>query len=487
MIKAFLSLPGLVQGLLLVVLVVCLRALISVSAGLDLHFDEAHYWEWSRQLDWSYYSKGPLVAWLIRLSTELFGIGEWQVRLFGWLISGLFLIVMYRFACDVWQSREVGIWAVVISLSIPLFFSLGGVMTTDNFLFFFWAWALWAAYRAVSLGQRLAWYEFAIAVGVGGLAKFSIALLPAFGGLFLLLSPSWRHVLASRTPWLAMALIPVIMLPVWYWNWAHDWVQFRHEAGHVAVTKASQFYLLEFLGGQLLALSPVIAVFLLGVMFRWPRERNHQLIWLVSVAVLLFFCIKSIDSKVQLNWAAPTYIGLVILLSGKVPTFSPRIKKWFKAGVVVGFVLSYLLLFAESLGFDGRKDPLRKMKHWEEVVPQLAKHLPEGAFLLSDSYRLAGEMAFYWPDEQRVYLITDGHRRYNQYDIWGGLENQVSRNALFVSVRAVLPETMAQAFEHCNGKSKLIVQGTSGGQLREIYSWLCHNYNGYQWQPPSRY
>src|SRR5580692_3480904 len=40
---------------------------------LDLAQDEAHYWDWSRHLDWSYYSKGPLVAWLIRLSLELFG------------------------------------------------------------------------------------------------------------------------------------------------------------------------------------------------------------------------------------------------------------------------------------------------------------------------------------------------------------------------------------------------------------------------------
>src|SRR5215218_3143086 len=40
---------------------------------LDLSPDEAHYWHWSRHLDWSYYSKGPLVAWLIRGSCELFG------------------------------------------------------------------------------------------------------------------------------------------------------------------------------------------------------------------------------------------------------------------------------------------------------------------------------------------------------------------------------------------------------------------------------
>src|SRR6266446_9575830 len=40
---------------------------------LDLAPDEAHYWDWSRHLDWSYYSKGPLVALLIRGSCEIFG------------------------------------------------------------------------------------------------------------------------------------------------------------------------------------------------------------------------------------------------------------------------------------------------------------------------------------------------------------------------------------------------------------------------------
>src|SRR5438132_10976330 len=46
---------------------------LAIDCPLDLSPDEAHYWDWSRHLDWSYYSKGPLVAWLIRLSRELFG------------------------------------------------------------------------------------------------------------------------------------------------------------------------------------------------------------------------------------------------------------------------------------------------------------------------------------------------------------------------------------------------------------------------------
>src|SRR6266576_1162376 len=45
---------------------------------LDLSPDEAHYWDWSRHLDWSYYSKGPLVAYLIRAGCEL--AGGWSQR-----------------------------------------------------------------------------------------------------------------------------------------------------------------------------------------------------------------------------------------------------------------------------------------------------------------------------------------------------------------------------------------------------------------------
>ena len=43
--------------------------------------DEAHYWDWSRNLSWSYYTKGPGVAWTIWLSTKLFGDAMWAIRL----------------------------------------------------------------------------------------------------------------------------------------------------------------------------------------------------------------------------------------------------------------------------------------------------------------------------------------------------------------------------------------------------------------------
>src|SRR5947209_11562623 len=56
-------------------------AYLACACPLDLAPDEAHYWDWSRHLDWSYYSKGPLVAWIIRGSCEL--LGPWSIALTG--------------------------------------------------------------------------------------------------------------------------------------------------------------------------------------------------------------------------------------------------------------------------------------------------------------------------------------------------------------------------------------------------------------------
>jgi hypothetical protein len=52
-------------------------------------------------------------------------------------------------------------------------------------------------------------------------------------------------------------------------------------------------------------------------------------------------------------------------------------------------------------------------------------------FLLSDTYQIASEMAFYVPGQPQTYNVNLG-RRMNQYDLWGGLEQLRDRDGLFV-------------------------------------------------------
>src|SRR5437867_11932601 len=73
------------------------------NCPLDLAPDEAHYWHWSRQLDASYYSKGPLTAYLIRASCEVLGDSVLAVRFpavvcGSLLLTGLYVLTVRCFA-----------------------------------------------------------------------------------------------------------------------------------------------------------------------------------------------------------------------------------------------------------------------------------------------------------------------------------------------------------------------------------------------------
>ena len=66
------------------------RVLVMQASGAGLHVDEAQYWWWSTELAWGYYSKPPMIAALIHLSTTLFGDGVVGVRALGmgcWIMA----------------------------------------------------------------------------------------------------------------------------------------------------------------------------------------------------------------------------------------------------------------------------------------------------------------------------------------------------------------------------------------------------------------
>src|SRR6516225_809051 len=128
-----------------------LAALLIISAGglhllylardcpLDLAPDEAHYWDWSRHLDWSYYSKGPLVAFLIRAGTAL--AGPWSerltatemvaVRLPAVLCGALLLASLYVLTVQVYGRDRLAAGVVALGLTMLPLAAGASLMTID--------------------------------------------------------------------------------------------------------------------------------------------------------------------------------------------------------------------------------------------------------------------------------------------------------------------------------------------------------------------
>ena len=108
---------------------------------LGLHGDEAQYWAWSKNLDWGYFTKPPLIAWVIWSTTSVFGDAEWAVRLSSPLLHSVTAFVIYRTARFAFDART-GFWAAAVYLLMPALWLSSGIVSTDVPLLLCWAMAL---------------------------------------------------------------------------------------------------------------------------------------------------------------------------------------------------------------------------------------------------------------------------------------------------------------------------------------------------------
>jgi 4-amino-4-deoxy-L-arabinose transferase-like glycosyltransferase len=206
-------------------------AVIAVATAFRLFYctwlpilpDEAYYFQWSRHLDASYFSKGPAVAYTIAAGTGFWGNNTFGVRFFAVMLSAGTAWQIFLLARR-WYDETTGLIAVLIAGVVPLY-ALGAiVMTIDPLSAFFWVWAANLFSRAIREDGMAIWLLTGFAVGCGFLAKYLNALELLAFLVFLLAVPARRHLLGRPGFWVMLATAVVCTLPVWWWNWQHGWI-----------------------------------------------------------------------------------------------------------------------------------------------------------------------------------------------------------------------------------------------------------------------
>ena len=99
---------GLTLAVLLAVL--ALRLAVIAAEPFPVHFDEAQYWAYGQELDWGYYSKPPLVAWVIRAVTDMGGDTLFALRLASPIAHMLIAWLIFLTGRQLWDG-QTGFWA----------------------------------------------------------------------------------------------------------------------------------------------------------------------------------------------------------------------------------------------------------------------------------------------------------------------------------------------------------------------------------------
>src|SRR5436853_765308 len=99
---------------------------LSLLATTDLEFDEAHYWMWSERLAPAYFSKGPVIAFVMRASTAVFGANEFGVRFFSPLLAAGTSVLLFYFARRLFNATAA--LSAVIALNATPIFNIGAFL-----------------------------------------------------------------------------------------------------------------------------------------------------------------------------------------------------------------------------------------------------------------------------------------------------------------------------------------------------------------------
>lgn len=454
---------------------------------LDLAPDEAHYWDWSRNLDWSYYSKGPLVALLIRGSCWL--LGDWSLALTGTLMpavrfpavvcGSLLLLALYVLTTLIWRRESLAFAAMALGLTFPLLAAGSMLMTIDSPYTCLWAWALVTAYLALFREAKWAWPATGLLVAVGILAKYTMVLFVPSVGLFLLFQKEYRRYLWRPGFWV-MALVGTLgALPILFWNWQNGWVTLQHARGHAGLTQAARgfqwFGPLHYVALQAAILLGFWFFFWAQAMWAYRPWKESDVekgfLWWLSAPMFLFFLLFSFkNGGGEANWPVTAYLSGLVLTAGWLVQQLADPRPWYRAlarssvaaacglglALVIGLhqvdrIRSWLVPLAGPITAERpmplrRLDPTCRLRGWQTLagaVDQIMADLRQEGIepvVAATTWSLPGELGFYCQGRPTVYSVGLAMGdRHSQYDLWR-------------------PNPLADA-DHFKGKTFILVGG----------------------------
>lgn len=468
------------QAMLWTTLFLLLARLVYVHIGqLDLSPDEAQYWDWSRHLDWSYATKPPLVAWLIALTTSVFGDGYVGVRFFPILALAVIPWLAYGIVRNM-VGRKAALWAFVLTTCTPLLAAGGLLMTPDVPSVTLWLVGLYllSKIEVEEGGELRDWLTLGVVIGVAGLAKPSVALFfPLAFGFLYFNHPRW---LLRPHFWVAGLVALACQAPVLYWNWAHDWPMFHHLQDQADSDERWQGWksFTDFVVNQAVVIGPLTFA---GMVLAWfVAGRRCSLLWWFSAPVFIGFLTMSFLGKVQANWPVLGMATGLLLLAVILPTTKP----WHRAVVAVGLAINMLLVvimhdtfLLRQIGIELpiKRDPTKTMLGWRELGNQLQTSLekyPE-AVVITTRYQTASGLAFHTPSQPEVLYLNPGWRRDNQYDYWAW-PDLTGKPLLYVTELGLMTDVISNRFAPCREVANLNAE-RGGLTLRKATVFYCEN------------
>ena len=357
-----------------------MRVIGLLISPLGLHGDEAQYWSWSQNSDWGYFSKPPMIAWMIAATTSIFGHAEWAVRLSSPILHSVTGFLIFRVTARIYDGRT-GFWASAVYLLMPAVWLSSGIASTDVSLLMFWIIALSGWYGLRSGGGIAQAVVLGLGIGLGLMSKYAMLFFIPPLLIAALFDAPTRQALFGRNGIVVIGLAGLCIFPNIMWNMSHDFATVTHTAANANIQSGVPFHpveLLSFWADQLAVFGPVtLILLLLALRAALAGRLQGPSFWiaLFVLSPLLIISAQALISRANANWAVSAYVAGSILTAHYGLHVSERLRRWLSGGVTVqaliSFALVVILLVPDWTNALGLANSVKRVRAWPETTEAL--------------------------------------------------------------------------------------------------------------------
>ena len=308
--------------------VLTLKLLAIFSTNFDLFGDEAQYWLWSKDLDYGYYSKPPLLAWIVGFFTFFAGNSFYAIKLIPFFVYLLSSYVIYLLVLELYNDKKLAAITSISFYFIPVVTVSSFLLSTDVILIFFWSLSLLFLLRAIKSPLIINFLMLGIFLGLGFLSKYAAIYFLLSLIILILFDCNTKKIFFKNLTNLAVFVFSflLVLLPNIIWNSNNSWITLSHTSDNIKISFINLNLLqgVEFVLIQGLMLGPI--VFLTFFVFFKKIVFNFQTKFLLvfSLPTFVIVLIESILVRANANWAAVALIAFFILIVNLVYKHSTK-------------------------------------------------------------------------------------------------------------------------------------------------------------------
>ena len=439
--------------ILIIFFSILIRCIAIINSPLELSPDEAQYWLWSKNLSWGYFSKPPLIAWLISLSNLIFGNYDFAVRIFAPILHGVTALVIFYLSREIISNSVSHFLSSLIWLTLPIVGVGSFLMSTDTPLMLIWTVSLLLIVRAYKAENKTYWIIAGLVSGIGIYAKYASIYLALGLIIFFLFRINKNSKFNLSHLALFIFSFIIISIPNIIWNLFNNFHTINHLSSNAVIDTPSYSILgsIIFILSQIIVMGPIIFfVFCISLLNFKNLNNIFGLILYFILPVFFIMVFQGFFSEANANWAATALPGISIICGYYLSNRRSIALIALATNTIICLVILIISITGNLILFDLKSDPLRKIKGWQYLSKDIVNTVDEKKtnLILVDRRGVAAELIYYLRSENiKIRVPKSSNPPNNHYQLHYSINEEESKKFYYITENDKIPNHMIKNYE----------------------------------------